>query len=94
MNCKKVFLTLLLSILGINMPAFAQENLSYWNSMPTETIQYNPSTQTIQYYPPELGSNTRKYNRTAPTFYQVPSRIEPNIQPNPLKDELEKTNYV
>lgn len=76
------------------LPACAQDNWVFGNPAKS-AYRYNSPEQTIQYYPPELGVNSRlKYNKTTPYFYQVPSRIEPNVQPNPLKDELEKTDYV
>ena len=95
MNYKYLFLTvLLITFLGSNIPAFSQENWVFGNPVQS-TINYNPSGRIIQYNPPELGSGSRtKFNKTTPVFYQVPSRIEPNVQPNPLRDEMEKTDYV
>ncbi len=95
MYYKYLFLTLLLiTFLGGNTPAFGQDNWVFGNPVQT-TVNYNPSGRTIQYNPPELGSGTRtRYYKTSPVFYRVPSRIEPNVQPNPLRDEMEKTEYV
>ncbi len=93
MNCKWFILAFVLCFFCTNS-VLAQDNWVFGNAVQS-SYNYNPSGQTIQYYPPELGSGSSlKYNRTTPYFYQVPSRIEPNVQPNPLKDELEKTNYV
>lgn len=94
MNYRNLSLAILLfSFLGVNIPAYGQNNWVFGNPSQT-SYNYNPSGQTIQYYPPELGVDTRARYRTAPTFHGVPSRIEPNEQPNPLRDELEKTDYV
>lgn len=90
---KKLFFTVLLAVF-CTTPVFAQGNWVFGNPAQS-AYQYNSSGQTIQYYPPELGANSRlKYNKTTPYFYQIPGRIEPNVQPNPIKDEMEKTDYV
>ena len=94
MKYRNLFLAMLLfCFLGVNLPAFGQNNWVFGNQ-PQSTYNYNPSDMTIEYYPPELGVDTRARYKTAPTFHGVPSRIEPNEQPNPLRDELEKTDYV
>lgn len=94
MSIKQLCITVLLLFSGFNIPVFAQDNWVFGNPV-QPAYNYNPSDRTIQYYPPELGSGSRmKYYKTAPTFYAVPGRIEPNVQPNPLKDEMEKTDYV
>jgi len=86
---------LMLSLLGVSTPANAQGNWVFGNQTNDPACSYNPSNLTIQYYPPELGAGTHtRYNRTTPYFYEVPGRIEPNVQPNPLRDEMEKTDYV
>lgn len=94
-NYKELFSVLiLLSFLGLSTPAYGQGNWVFGNPA-TPECSYNPSDLTIQYYPPELGTGARaRYNRTTPYFYEVPGRIEPNVQPNPMRDEMEKTDYV
>ena len=96
MKVKVSFIAIVLCVFCINSSAFAENNWVF-GSQVTSNRNYNPNGLTIQYYPPELGSSsvyTKKRNTTTPYFYAFPGRIEPNVQPNPLRDEMEKTHYV